>query len=96
MDKRDIKLSDWHRIIFGDAPAEFMLEVAVRTAKAIVFTGVQKDIWTYDSTAHEYYNHSFYNFEPDLNLQNLQVRKELFKVMQFWLQTGIAGLELMQ
>jgi maltose alpha-D-glucosyltransferase/alpha-amylase len=60
----------------------------------IVFEGVQKDIWTYDSTAHEYYNHSFYNFEPDLNLQNLQVRNELFKVMKFWLQTGIAGFRI--
>ncbi|MBV9962734.1 MAG: hypothetical protein JO072_10840, partial [Parafilimonas sp.] len=57
----------------------------------VVFKGVQQDIWTYDSTAHEYYNHSFYNFEPDLNLQNPQVKNELFKVMKFWLQTGVAG-----
>ncbi|MBV9961921.1 MAG: trehalose synthase, partial [Parafilimonas sp.] len=62
--------------------------------EGVVFKGVQKDIWTYDSTAHEYYNHSFYNFEPDLNLQNMQVRNELFKVMKFWLQTGIAGFRI--
>src|SRR4051812_36575353 len=31
MDKDDIKLSDWHRILFGNAPVEFMAEVAVRT-----------------------------------------------------------------
>jgi uncharacterized membrane protein YcaP (DUF421 family) len=31
MDKEDIKLSDWQRILFGNAPVEFMAEVAVRT-----------------------------------------------------------------
>jgi uncharacterized membrane protein YcaP (DUF421 family) len=31
MDKDDIKLSDWQRILFGNAPVEFMAEVAVRT-----------------------------------------------------------------
>ena len=31
MDKEDIKLSDWQRILFGNAPVEFMAEVAIRT-----------------------------------------------------------------
>jgi maltose alpha-D-glucosyltransferase/alpha-amylase len=62
--------------------------------KSIVFEGVQKDIWTYDSTAKEYYNHSFYNFEPDLNLQNQQVKNELWKVMNYWLKTGISGFRI--
>lgn len=31
MDKEDIKLSDWERILIGDAPAEFLLEVFIRT-----------------------------------------------------------------
>lgn len=31
MDKEEIKLSDWRRILFGNAPAEFLLEVIVRT-----------------------------------------------------------------
>jgi uncharacterized membrane protein YcaP (DUF421 family) len=31
MDKEDIKLTDWHRILFGNAPVEFLAEVAVRT-----------------------------------------------------------------
>ena len=31
MDKEDIKLSDWQRILLGNAPVEFMAEVAVRT-----------------------------------------------------------------
>ncbi len=31
MEKEDIKLEDWQRILIGDAPAEFLLEVFIRT-----------------------------------------------------------------
>src|SRR5690606_22922220 len=31
MEKEDIKLSDWQRILFGDAPMIFLLEVFLRT-----------------------------------------------------------------
>ncbi|UFH52746.1 DUF421 domain-containing protein [Spirosoma sp. KNUC1025] len=31
MDKDEIKLGDWQRILIGDAPAEFLLEVFLRT-----------------------------------------------------------------
>ena len=32
MNKEEIKLSDWQRILIGDAPVEFLLEVFIRTA----------------------------------------------------------------
>ncbi|GAB4040830.1 DUF421 domain-containing protein [Spirosoma gilvum] len=32
MKKEDIHLGDWQRILIGDAPAEFLLEVLIRTA----------------------------------------------------------------
>src|ERR1700760_1914703 len=31
MDKKDIHLYDWHRILFGDAPSIFLVEVFIRT-----------------------------------------------------------------
>jgi hypothetical protein len=31
MDKSAIHLGDWHRLLFGNAPAEFMVEVLIRT-----------------------------------------------------------------
>jgi len=31
MDKEDIKIDDWQRILFGDAPMVFMIEVFIRT-----------------------------------------------------------------
>ncbi|GAB3960954.1 DUF421 domain-containing protein [Spirosoma harenae] len=32
MKKEDIQLNDWHRILIGDAPSEFLLEVFIRTS----------------------------------------------------------------
>src|ERR1051325_505680 len=41
----------------------------------IVFPGVQKTTWTYDSKAREDYFHRFYEFQPDLNVSNPEVRE---------------------
>lgn len=38
--------------------------------KGMAFPGVQKESWTYDKKAGEYYFHRFYNFQPDLNFEN--------------------------
>jgi uncharacterized membrane protein YcaP (DUF421 family) len=37
MDKNDIHLSDWQRILFGEAPPVFLLEVFIRTLIVYVF-----------------------------------------------------------
>jgi maltose alpha-D-glucosyltransferase/alpha-amylase len=58
------------------------------------FPGVEKDTWHYDSTAHSYYFHRFYKFEPDLNYQNPQVIAEAEKIMGFWLDKGVDGFRL--
>src|SRR5215203_4764619 len=31
MDKDDIKINDWYRILFGEAPPEIIVEVAIRS-----------------------------------------------------------------
>jgi maltose alpha-D-glucosyltransferase / alpha-amylase len=59
-----------------------------------VFPGVQKDTWTYDDMAKEYYHHRFYDFQPDLNTANREVRKEIEKVIGFWLELGLSGFRL--
>lgn len=38
--------------------------------KGMVFPGVQTEVWTIDSLTKEYYNHRFYDFQPDLNFSN--------------------------
>ncbi|WP_128546347.1 alpha-amylase family protein [Larkinella soli] len=62
--------------------------------KGMVFPGVQKATWTYDSTAKAYYYHRFYEFQPDLNAQNPAVLREYRKIVRHWLDRGISGFRL--
>jgi len=62
--------------------------------KGMVFPGVQKSTWTRDPVAGEYYFHRFYDFQPDLNTENLEVRNEIFRIMGFWLQLGVCGFRM--
>jgi maltose alpha-D-glucosyltransferase / alpha-amylase len=54
----------------------------------------QEGIWHYDEEAKEYYLHHFLKEQPDLNVSNPQVRKEIKQIMSFWLQLGIAGFRI--
>ncbi len=60
----------------------------------IVFPGVQKTNWTYDKQAGQYYFHRFYEFQPDLNTHHPMVRKEITKIMGFWLELGVSGFRM--
>lgn len=50
--------------------------------------------WTYDEATKEYYLHLFSDKQPDLNWENPAVRKELHRIMKFWLDKGVDGLRL--
>ena len=60
----------------------------------MVFPGVQKEIWSYDTIAKEYYYHRFYAFQPDLNMQNLAVQAEVRKIIKFWMDKGMSGFRM--
>jgi maltose alpha-D-glucosyltransferase / alpha-amylase len=60
----------------------------------ITFPGVQKTTWSYDRKARRYYFHRFYDFQPDLNIDNPAVRQEMRKIIAFWVELGIAGFRL--
>ncbi len=62
--------------------------------KGMVFPGVQKTTWTRDPVAGAYYFHRFYDFQPDLNTENPAVRKEILRIMGFWLQLGVSGFRM--
>ncbi len=62
--------------------------------KGMVFPGVQKTTWSYDSVAKEYYFHRFYDFQPDLNTSNPLVQAEILKIMGFWIQLGVSGFRM--
>ncbi len=60
----------------------------------IVFPGEQTETWTYQRQAHAWYYHRFYDFQPDLNMRNPEVRAEIKRIMGFWLQLGVAGFRI--
>src|ERR1044071_8325450 len=62
--------------------------------KGMVFPGVQKSVWTYDKLAREYYYHRFYDFQPDLNMDNPDVRTEVCRILGYWLELGVAGFRV--
>ncbi|GLB59630.1 hypothetical protein NCCP133_17630 [Cytobacillus sp. NCCP-133] len=42
----------------------------------------------------EYYFHSFHVKQPDLKWENKKVREELYKMVNHWLEKGIAGFRV--
>jgi oligo-1,6-glucosidase/glucan 1,6-alpha-glucosidase len=50
--------------------------------------------WTYDENSGQYYYHLFSKRQPDLNWENEEVLKEVCKIMNFWLDRGIAGFRM--
>ncbi len=60
----------------------------------IIFQDFESSNWTWDPLAQAYYWHRFYSHQPDLNFDNPAVKKEIFRVMDFWLKMGVDGLRL--
>ncbi len=60
----------------------------------IIFRDVEPSNWSWDDVAGQYYWHRFYAQQPDLNFANPQVRREIFKAMDFWFSAGVDGLRL--
>ncbi len=50
--------------------------------------------WDYDEQTGEYYLHIFSKKQPDLNWDNPKVRQEIYEIMHFWMQKGIAGFRI--
>src|SRR5512146_2860558 len=59
-----------------------------------VFPGVQKGTWSRDEEAGQFFFHRFYDFEPDLNWDNPDVRIEVRRIIGYWLQLGVAGFRV--
>jgi len=62
--------------------------------EGMVFPGVQDSTWTYSRKARAWYYHKFFDFQPDLNIANPQVQKELLKIIAFWLELGVSGFRM--
>jgi len=62
--------------------------------KGMVFPGVQKTTWSWDDEARAYYFHRFYDFQPDLNTCNPEVRAEIKRIIGYWLELGVSGFRV--
>ncbi|WP_379883871.1 alpha-amylase family protein [Larkinella insperata] len=69
-------------------------EKPANSEDGVVFPGVQESTWTYDKQAKAYYFHRFFEFQPDLNMDNPEVRAEVRRILGYWLQLGVAGFRV--
>ena len=50
--------------------------------------------WEYEESSGEYYLHLFSVKQPDLNWENPQVRREVYRMMNWWLDKGVDGFRM--
>jgi maltose alpha-D-glucosyltransferase / alpha-amylase len=73
--------------IWSDTPTKY-------SDARIIFKDFETSNWTWDPLAKAYYMHRFYSHQPDLNYDNPEVQKSIFRVVDFWMQMGVDGLRL--
>ena len=52
------------------------------------------DAWTYDEAGQGWYLHLFSKKQPDLNWENPALRRELYRMMRYWLDKGVDGFRM--
>lgn len=60
----------------------------------LMLAGEENTMWTYDQAARQYYLHRFYSEQPDLNITNPEVRREILHIMRHWLDLGVSGFRI--
>src|SRR5438874_5420957 len=60
----------------------------------IIFKDFETSNWAWDPVAKSYYWHRFFSHQPDLNFDNPAVHDALFKVLEFWMETGVDAFRL--
>ena len=60
----------------------------------VIFPDYEASNWAWDPVAEQYYWHRFFHHQPDLNYHNPKVQKEMFRVIDFWLDLGVDGFRL--
>jgi maltose alpha-D-glucosyltransferase/alpha-amylase len=76
---------EWY--VWSDDPDKY------RDAR-IIFRDFEHSNWTWDAGAGQYYWHRFYASQPDLNYDNPEVRREMLRTVEYWLDLGVDGLRL--
>jgi oligo-1,6-glucosidase len=50
------------------------------------------EAWEYNAATDSWYLHYFSKHQPDLNWDHAETRRELYKMLRFWLDKGVDGL----
>jgi maltose alpha-D-glucosyltransferase / alpha-amylase len=80
--------SNWRDFyVWSDTPDKYQ-------GTRIIFKDTEVSNWTWDALANAHYWHRFYSHQPDLNFDNPAVHREMFKVLDFWLDLGVDGVRL--
>lgn len=56
-----------------------------------IFSG---SAWEYDKASGQYYLHVFAKKQPDLNWENKEMREEVYRMINWWLDKGIDGFRI--
>jgi len=67
---------------------------AIPPGWANAFPGETDGVWTYDAVARAYYYHRFYDFQPQLDMANDEVRHEVRRILDFWCALGVSGFRI--
>ncbi|MFI6325577.1 alpha-amylase family protein [Nonomuraea sp. NPDC050556] len=62
--------------------------------KSVVFPDKETSVWELDKKTNQYYLHSFYRHQPDLNVGNPEVRDEIARILGFWMELGLSGFRV--
>ncbi len=54
----------------------------------------EKSAWQYNPRTRSWYLHYFSRKQPDLNWENPEVRREIYKMMEYWFDKGIDGFRM--
>jgi len=65
-----------------------------RYKEARVIFSAEGSNWTWDSDARAYYWHRFYQHQPELNFDSVDVQLEMIKIVDFWMKLGVDGFRL--
>jgi maltose alpha-D-glucosyltransferase/alpha-amylase len=86
--RRSAPGSSWRNFyVWSDTPDRY------RDAR-IIFQDFESSNWSWDPVARAYYWHRFYSHQPDLNFNHPVVRRNMLRIVDFWLNMGVDGLRL--
>ncbi|XP_014470844.1 PREDICTED: alpha-glucosidase-like [Dinoponera quadriceps] len=59
-----------------------------------IYSDEKGSAWTWHDVRQQWYYHKFHTSQPDLNLRNERVIKELMNVLEFWMMRDVDGFRI--